>query len=144
MQLAGAAAPGRPWLVGIDNPTSRTGEPLCTIAIGDGAVATSGIAERGRHILDPFTGRAADALLAVTVVGPSLTEADAYATAAVAMGRSALDWLAALPDHEALVVDSDGRVRHTSGWRQLTLAADQISQRPSSSSPRSSEVAAGV
>jgi thiamine biosynthesis lipoprotein len=86
-------------------------------------VATSGVAERGRHIVDPFTGRPADALLAVTVVGPSLTEVDAYATAAFAMGRSALAWLEALDGHEGLVVDADGRATGTSGWQQLLAAA---------------------
>ena len=47
---------------------------------------------RGCHIVNPFTGRPAVGLASVTVVGPELTYADAYATAAFAMGSSALAW----------------------------------------------------
>jgi thiamine biosynthesis lipoprotein len=121
MQVAGEAGEGRPWVVGISNP--RGADVLCAIEARDCAVATSGVAERGRHIVDPFTGRAADSLLAVTVVGPALTEVDAYATAAFAMGRSARAWLEGLDGHEGLVVEADGSAGATSGWPRLLAAA---------------------
>ena len=54
------------------------------------AVATSGAYERGDHVRDPFTGLPASGVLSITVVGPSLTFADAYATAALAMGPTGL------------------------------------------------------
>ena len=59
----------------------------------DLAVATSGAYARGEHVVDPHTGRAAERLLSVTIAGPDLATADAYATAAFAMGaaRAALD-----------------------------------------------------
>jgi thiamine biosynthesis lipoprotein len=50
------------------------------------------------------------------VIGPSLTLADAYATAAVAMGAAALDWLDDLDGYEALLVDASGEVRWTRGF----------------------------
>lgn len=51
------------------------------------AVATSGSAERGAHVVDPRTGRSAVTdLLSVTVVASRLTWADCWATAAFAMG----------------------------------------------------------
>ena len=59
----------------------------------------------------------ADVLASVTVVGPSLTRADAYATAAFAMGDAALDWLERLPGYEGLVVARDGTVATTSALR---------------------------
>jgi thiamine biosynthesis lipoprotein len=43
-----------------------------------------------------LTGRTPEGLLSVTIVGPSLTLADAYATAAFAMGSSGLAWVAGL------------------------------------------------
>ena len=49
-------------------------------------VATSGRYERGDHVIDPRTGRPATGLASVTVVGPDLAIADAYATAAVVLG----------------------------------------------------------
>jgi FAD:protein FMN transferase len=48
-------------------------------------------------VVNPRTGRPAEYLRSVTVVGPDLAVADAYATAGVAMGAAGLAWLAALP-----------------------------------------------
>ncbi len=56
------------------------------LSLGDGAVATSGTYERGAHVLNPFTGRPATELVSVTVVGPELTTADAYATGGLGHG----------------------------------------------------------
>ncbi len=102
------SAPGQPpWRVGVEDPAAPDGL-LTVLAVRDGAVATSGTARRGAHILDPFTGRPATGPVSVTVVGPSLTWADVYATAAVARGTGADRWLAGLPGYRALVVDRTG------------------------------------
>jgi thiamine biosynthesis lipoprotein len=117
IQLAGEAAPGRPWGVGISDPTDRT--RLLTVVTGRNlAVATSGTAERGSHILDPHSGTPASSLASVTVVGRHLARADAYATAAFAMGDGALAWLERMPGHEGLVVDGTG-AHETAGFRDL-------------------------
>lgn len=119
MQLAGEAAPGRLWSVGVSDPRDRT-RVLAVTKGSDRAIATSGISERGRHIMDPFTGRAVDnGLLSATVTGPRLSEVDAYATAAFVMGLPALDWLESMPGHEALLVSEDGRLHRTTGWPSL-------------------------
>jgi len=115
VQLAGEAAPGRPWTVGLVDPLDRT-RLLTTVEGRDFAVASSGVAERGAHIRDPFTGRAASRLAGATVVGPSLTRADAYATAAFVMGRAAVRWIAAVPGYAALVVAPDGTRATSTGW----------------------------
>ena len=117
MQLAGEAAPGRPWRVGVSDPLRRT-RVLTVVAGRDIAVASSGTAERGAHIIDPHTGRAVEQLAGVTVVGRSLTLVDAFATAAFARGPGALGWVEDLPGHEALVVDSSGRPASTSRFQQ--------------------------
>src|SRR5204863_276269 len=63
----------------------------------DLAVATSGAYERGEHVRDPHTGAPPGGILSVTVTGPDLGTADAYATAAFAMGaRRAPGWTARL------------------------------------------------
>jgi thiamine biosynthesis lipoprotein len=118
VQLAGESAPGRPWTVGIVDPHERT-RLLTSVEVVDLAVATSGVSERGAHIVDPFTGRAAHGVAAVTVVGPRLTDVDTYATAAFAMGRAGPGWVETLDGFEALFVADDGSVRATSGWRDL-------------------------
>ena len=116
MQLAGAAGPDRPWTVGISDPQDPS-SVLSMVTGRDFAVATSGISERGRHIVNPFTGQAAAAgVLSVTVVGPTLTETDAYATAAFAMGKAALHWVESLAGYEAMVVADGNGTSQTSGW----------------------------
>ena len=100
---------GRPWRIGVRHPFAP--EDVCCVVAGtELAVATSGVYERGHHVLDPFTGTPARGLRSVTVTGPDLGDADAYATAAVAMGRAGLDWLATLTGYESAVVTDDGRL----------------------------------
>ena len=115
VRVRGRPAPGRSWQVGVVHPFHR--QALTTIVAGvDFAVATSGVAERGMHVFDPHTRSAVFALASVTVVGPDLTYTDAYATAALAMGLDAPDWLASLPDHEAYVIDAGDHVWSTAGF----------------------------
>jgi thiamine biosynthesis lipoprotein ApbE len=75
----------RRWRIGIADPL-HPGRLALVVAGRDFAVATSGIAERGAHIIDPHTGRPAAGLASITVVGARLAEADAYATAAFRHG----------------------------------------------------------
>ncbi len=116
VQCVGDALPGQPWRVGITHPL-RPGA-LAGVAVGSGlAVATSGTAERGAHVLDPHTGLAPDELASVTVVGARLARADALATAAFAMGAGARQWIDEVAGYEAFAVAADGGTWSTNGWR---------------------------
>ncbi|GGK68965.1 FAD:protein FMN transferase [Sphaerisporangium melleum] len=121
VQLSGTAGPGRPWRVGVAHP-SRPGALAAVVespyrhAGGRFAVATSGTAERGPHILDPHTGRPASALASITLTGPSLTMTDAYATAAFAMGDAAMDWVTGPAGVEAFAVTASGGTWRTPGF----------------------------
>jgi thiamine biosynthesis lipoprotein len=115
IQVAGEASPHEGWTVGISDPLDRT-RVLSTVTGRDFAIATSGSAERGAHIVDPYTAAPADGLAGVSIVGPSLTRVDAYATAAFAMGPCALHWIETLPDHGALFVFPDGTTTSTTGF----------------------------
>ncbi|WP_326756931.1 FAD:protein FMN transferase [Streptomyces hirsutus] len=119
VQLLGTPGAGRPWRVGVSDPLRPGGLAAVVSAAGadELAVATSGTAERGDHIVDPRTGRSAVTdLVAVTVVAPRLTWADCWATAAFAMGsREGLAWLETLPDVEALLITAGDEVRCTGG-----------------------------
>lgn len=108
-QCAGEAAPGEPWRVGIAHPL-RQGELVGVVAGNDLAVATSGSAERGAHVIDPHTGRAPTALASITVVGRRIAEVDAYATAAFAMDDGAREWLETLVarGYRSFGVQADG------------------------------------
>jgi thiamine biosynthesis lipoprotein len=103
-----------PWKVGIAHPFARDAVAL-VLQAEDLAVATSGTTERGHHIVDPHTARAAEELLTVTVAGPNLARADAYATTAFAMGREGLRWVDALPGYVAAGITHDARLISTRG-----------------------------
>ncbi|MFJ5839464.1 FAD:protein FMN transferase [Streptomyces shenzhenensis] len=119
VQMFGVPEPHRPWRVGVADPLRPGGLAAVVSAAGVDrlAVATSGTAERGAHIVDPRTGRTAVTdLVAVTVIAPRLTWADCWATAAFAMGsRAGLRWLESLPDVEALLITAGDEVRCTEG-----------------------------
>ncbi len=108
---------GPPWRVGVADPL-RAGEILTVVTGHELAVATSGTAERGAHILDPHTGAPADALAGLTVVGAGITLTDAYATAGFAMGDKARPWIESLEGYEAFAVLPDGRRWQTAGFER--------------------------
>jgi thiamine biosynthesis lipoprotein len=92
LQAVGESAPGQPWRVGIADPFNPG--KIAAVAVGrDFAVATSGSAERGHHIIDPHQGTPADTFASVTVVGQNLTHVDCLATSAFALGDQAHGWL---------------------------------------------------
>jgi thiamine biosynthesis lipoprotein len=114
VQCVGAASSGTPWRIGVSDP--RAGQTVAAVVAGtDFAVATSGVEQRGAHILDPHTGRPSDGLLSLTIIGRHLTEADAFATAAFAMGHRARDWVAGLAGYRAFAVTVQGETWSTSG-----------------------------
>lgn len=120
--LAGWPAPGERWRIGIAHPQVPRALSA-VVSTGPGAVATSGTAERGAHVFDPHTGAPARELASVTIVGPSLAKADAYATAALAMGLYAPVWLSAVAEdegYESYVLDAGGHL-----WRSPGFAAYQ-------------------
>jgi FAD:protein FMN transferase len=116
VQCAGGRGLNEPWRVGIADPF-RPGRLALVVAASDCAVATSGTAERGPHIIDPHTGRPASGLASLTIVGPSLALADAYATAAFAMGPArARDWTASLAGYAAFAITGTGATWQTPGF----------------------------
>jgi thiamine biosynthesis lipoprotein len=111
----GRPAPDRRWRVGIRHPEELE-QLAAVLELEDLAVATSGEYEQGAHIVDPRTGLRPTGLLSVTVVGPDLADADAYATAAFAMGADGPEWTATLTDYNAMCITSDHRVLETPGF----------------------------
>jgi thiamine biosynthesis lipoprotein len=101
------AVVGDPWRVGIEDPREPA-RVLAVVPVRDGAVATSGTAHRGAHLVDARTGAAPDVVAQVTVVARSLTTADVDATAAYALGPRAAEWLGHRVGRSGLVVWVDG------------------------------------
>lgn len=99
---------GEPWRIGVEDPSDPT-RVVATIPVRRGAVATSGLARRGAHVVDARSGRVPSALASVTVVAGDLTTADVDATAALALDADGPDWLRSR-GRTGLVVHADGRL----------------------------------
>jgi len=137
----GAAPQGGPWRVGITHPRDL-GEIAAVVLLGDAAMATSGAYERGAHIVDPPTGASPRGLLSVTAIGNDLPLADAYATAAFAMGEAAAAWCASRRDVDFMLVTEGDEVLTTPGFEryrargQLTCAMGPAARWPEIGSRR--------
>lgn len=98
----------RAWRIGIEDPRDPV-RLVATVEVRTGAVATSGTAHRGEHLVDGRTGLPPRGVASVTVIAESLTSADIDATAAYARGADAARWLSTRPGRTGLVVWADGR-----------------------------------
>jgi len=104
VMACGVNSRGKAWNVSVDMPTSGNDgnadhESALILALDSGAVATSGNYRKWRveggkklsHIVDPHTGESrAGTLLSVTVIASDCMTADAWATACMVMGDSAV------------------------------------------------------
>lgn len=101
--LHGGMANGDPWRIGVIDPSDAT-MIAGTIDIVSGGIATSGLSERGPHLWDARSGEKAMSFSSVTVTGPSLTWADAFATTVFVMGEEGIEWLEQFHGYEVFTV----------------------------------------
>ncbi|MGB8983671.1 MAG: FAD:protein FMN transferase [Anaerolineales bacterium] len=117
--ISGPRADGSTWPIGVTNPFDRQAE-LETLFLNGCGVATSGKDRRRwtrngllqHHIIDPATSQPAETdLLTVTVIGPSVLEAEAAAKAAFILGsRVGLEWIETRPRFAATFILDNGQV----------------------------------
>ncbi len=117
IQTHGTNAEDKKWAVGIKNPWNENESVKVVYASGEG-IATSGIYIRGGHIYNPKTGRAADEIVSLTVVGPDVYEADRFATAAFAMGRAGIHFIEKLDGFEGYLIDKNKTATMTKGFEK--------------------------
>ena len=94
LRIGGPDALEDPYFVNIEDPFG--GEPLLSVRVGEGAVATSGIDSRlwqnedksfSHHLLDPSTGKPAwTGIVQATAFAPSALEAETLAKQALLSG----------------------------------------------------------
>lgn len=122
---------GRPWKIGIRAPRDPAGV-VAMVPLIDTAISTSGDYERFfvengvryHHILDPTTGRSADAVRSVSIIGPDATTTDALSTSVFVMGpEKGLALVNTLHDIEAVIIDNKGRMQLSDGLKQMEQAA---------------------
>jgi len=118
VRTAGSPGEGRPWRLGVEAP-GLPGQLLDVLCGHELCVATSGVDRRGPHVLRD--GRPASGALSVTVVGPDLARADAYSTAALALGHDAPELLRDLDadGFPSLLVRADGTILASPRWPGL-------------------------
>lgn len=135
--LVSAPATAAAWRIGVQHPLNRDAVAMVLHSRGL-AVATSGRYERGDHLIDPRTGAPARDAVSVTVCGPRLGLADAYATAAFVMGEAGPRWVAGIDGYESWTVFDGGRVVATAGFPQMVQGV------PLSVSPASAPAERGL
>jgi thiamine biosynthesis lipoprotein len=140
-------APDGGWRIRVQDETGAPEDPpdgpYALIAIRAGGLATSSTAarrwQRGgdvlHHILDPRTGRPAEAVWrTVSVAADSCADANAASTAANIRGRAALGWLAKLAV-PARLVDATGVVFTVAGWPAEPAPAEPAPAEPAPAEP---------
>ncbi len=101
-------SPDGPWRVGIRDPFSL-GKIVKIITLKDQGIATSGTYIRGQHIYNPFDpDKPITEIVSLTVIGPSVFDADRFATAAFAMERAGIEFIEGLDGFEGYMIDRHG------------------------------------
>ena len=114
--LRGRPTPTTHWRIGIRHPELADALAFVVEAQGRLAIATSATYERGAHIIDPTTGCPVTEVASATIIGPDLTNADVYATAAFVMGLDALDWIEAIDGYELFLITHDDTTLWSPGF----------------------------
>jgi thiamine biosynthesis lipoprotein len=97
---------GAPWRIGVRDPRAP-GKLLGMVALGRGAVASSGDYERPRHVIDPRTGLPAQGVRGVTLVGPAAA-VNGLGPAIMVMGAEKGRALILSSGVQGLIVDARG------------------------------------
>jgi thiamine biosynthesis lipoprotein ApbE len=123
--------------VSVVDPRSNAenSDPVAVLNVSDRAVATSGNYRRGfqiggehySHIVDPRTGRTAEATIGATVVAPEAVDAGALATAFCVLSPEESRKLAAsVPGAEYMLVGKSGASYFSAGWDALQTPRVQM------------------
>ncbi len=111
----------RPWNVVIQHPRDQKKNVLM-LPVADMAVSTSGDYERYfmqddkryHHILQPKTGKSANELMSVTIIGAETMRTDALSTSVFVMGvKEGLALINRLPDVDAVLIDREGKMYYS-------------------------------
>lgn len=107
-RVVGHGPDGRPWRFGILNPTDTAA--VRALADIHGAIATSGLYERGEHLRRTESVYTSGRVASFTVVGPRLAWADAFATIGFLLGDHGLEWVAGFHGYSAALIRDDGHM----------------------------------
>ncbi|MEW8586050.1 MAG: FAD:protein FMN transferase, partial [Candidatus Thiodiazotropha sp.] len=115
---------GRPWHIGVQAPRDKD-RMAAMLPLVDSAISTSGDYERFferdgvryHHIISPKTGRSADTLQSVTIIGPNATRTDALSTSVFVLGvEKGMALINRLEDVDGVIIDGDGEMITSQGF----------------------------
>lgn len=124
IRTSGSADRGRAWTVAIQDPGKHKQYPD-VVTMKDGAIATSGNYEiyydrekMFHHIVSGKTGHSPHLASSVTVIAPSVMDADALATSVFVMEPAGgVRFVNNQPDTECFIIDQHGKPTHSKGWQ---------------------------
>lgn len=114
---------GRPWVVGIKHP--RASDKMTVhLPLENEAISTSGDYERYfiengiryHHILNPKTGKSANDVISVSVIGQDPTKVDALSTTLFVLGlEEGMQLIEQLTGYEAIIIDNQRTLHFSTG-----------------------------
>lgn len=137
---SGKKTNGKNWVVGIDIPQPGSQQLFTAVTLNNESLATSGnyrkfhILDNGEkvvHTINPITGQnGVSELLSATVVTPSTAEADATATALMAMGlKKARDYAQRRPELKILLIWSENGIYKSESFNGFSMAQIKESEK---------------
>ncbi len=120
VQTIGRKPDGSMYRIGLQKPFDEQGEMISDVSVAGRSVVTSGIYQRYftyedriyHHILDPTTGYPCDTdLNAAVIIADSSTEADAYSTICMLLGKKgSREFLLKHPEVSAVLIDKNNQI----------------------------------
>lgn len=115
---------GRPWVVGVRDPR-REDAMVVRLPLADVAISTSGDYERFfiddsgtrvHHIIAPSSGRPAEGVQSVTILGDQTLVTDGLSTAVFVLGaEQGLAMINRLPGIDAIIIDDQRQLHYSEG-----------------------------
>ena len=122
IQVCGRNNDNELWRVGIRNPFNQD-EIVKVVTLDNAGMATSGTYVRGQHIYNPHSIHTEITdIVSLTVIGPTIYEADRFATAAFAMGKAGIEFIESRPGLEGYMIDGAGMATMTSGFDAYVIS----------------------
>lgn len=123
IRTSGTAEKGKAWTVAVQDPGKNKEYPDI-VTMKDGAIATSGNYEiyydqekLFHHIVDSKTGHSPQLSSSVTVIAPTVMDADALATSVFVMEpKAGLRFIETQSATECFIIGKDGVKSKSSGW----------------------------
>ncbi|MBW1636193.1 MAG: FAD:protein FMN transferase [Deltaproteobacteria bacterium] len=124
IRASGSAAGGRAWTVAVQDP-KKTKQYPDIITLQGGAVATSGNYEVYfdnekifHHIIDSHTGLSPQLSTSVTIIAPTVMDADALSTSVFVLEPEAgVQFINSHHDCECFIIAKDGAITRSNGWK---------------------------